>query len=609
MTTERVPMPSVEFLRNSQAVPKQLHVVVIDNYDSFTYNLVQYLGELGAELRTFRNDQVTLPEIETLSPSHIVISPGPGDPLDGGISNDVIRHFAPRVPVLGVCLGHQCIGYVFGARVGRAGRIMHGKTSMIHHGGAVLKELPGDSSGIAHHPIFDGVPSPFEATRYHSLIVEEPLPEVLIPIARTSQGELMGICHQLFPTIGLQFHPESILTPEGKRILRNFLDMRSGKAQVIKMSVTEEIKEEQQGLDIRGAIGKTLSRGDLSELEAEQVMGQIMGGEATPAQIGAFLAALRMKGETVEEITGCARAMRRSAIAVRPQRQDLIDTCGTGGDRTGTFNISTTAAFVVAGAGLAVAKHGNRSVSSHCGSADVLEALGVNLALAPEQVARCIDEVGIGFLFAPLLHPAMKHAIGPRREMGARTIFNILGPLTNPAGARRQLIGVYDPDLTAVLARVLHGLGAQAAFVVHGADGLDELSTTGVNRISYFHEEMDTGQPVFEDFDLDPTDLGLTRARVEDLLGGTPDQNAQITRSVLSGEKGPRRDIVLLNTAAALVSGGKAGNLEEGLGQAAKAIDSGAALEKLEALVALSQKLGDTGSSEGTAWEFRRNST
>ena len=568
-------------------------IVVIDNYDSFTYNLVQYLGELGAELRVFRNDQVTVEEIESLHPTHIVISPGPGTPEDGGISNDVIRHFHKRVPILGVCLGHQCMGHVFGGQVVRAPRLMHGKTSLIHRGG---------------HPIFEGVPDQFRATRYHSLVVEEPLPEVLMPVAWSEEGELMGLCHRSYPVIGLQFHPESILTGEGKSILRNFLEMPSflkpSRASVSRGTVKGTSVEEAkrcpepcpelrrrvvEGMDIKQAIGKVMSGEDLLGEEAEAVMSQIMAGEVTPAQIGAFLTALRLKGETVEEITGCARAMRRSAIPVRPRRRELVDTCGTGGDRTGTFNISTTAAFVVAGAGLGVAKHGNRSVSSHCGSADVLEALGINLELTPEQVAHCIDEVGIGFLFAPRLHPAMKHAIGPRREMGVRTIFNILGPLTNPAGATRQIMGVYDPNLTSPLAQVLGKLGAQAAFVVHGADGLDELSTTGINRVSHLR---DGG---VKDFSLDPAELGLPGARLEDLRGGTAQENAQITQAILAGERGPRRDVVLLNAAAALVAGGVAGDFEGGLQRAAEAIDSGSAREKLEGLVAFTQAQLDIG--------------
>jgi len=332
-------------------------------------------------------------------------------------------------------------------------------------------------------------------------------------------------------------------------------------------------------MNIRDAIAKIIERQDLSEVEAESVMDQIMDGLATQAQIGAFLTALRLKGETVPEITGCARAMRRRVIPIKPQRTDLVDTCGTGGDRAGTFNVSTTAAFVVAGAGLGVAKHGNRSVSSQCGSADVLEALGVRLDLSPDQVAKCIDEVGFGFLFAPRLHPAMKHAIAPRREMGIRTVFNILGPLTNPAFAPAQVMGVYDDLLTAPLASVLMALGTHSAYVVHGGDGLDEFTTTGVNTVSFFkagHLETQV---------LDPSDLGLARARLSDLRGGTPDQNAQITRDILTHANGARRDVVLLNAAAALTAGGKARDLHEGLQLAAESLDSGAALRIMERLI------------------------
>ncbi len=335
-------------------------------------------------------------------------------------------------------------------------------------------------------------------------------------------------------------------------------------------------------MTIQDAIGRTMHRESLAMAEAEAVMGQIMGGEATQAQIGAFLAAIGTKGETAEEITGCARAMRRSAIPVRPRSRDLVDTCGTGGDRAGTFNISTTVALVAAGAGLKVAKHGNRSISSRCGSADVFAALGAKVDLPPERVAACIDEVGIGFLFAPALHPAMKHAMGPRRELGVRTVFNVLGPLTNPAGATVQVLGVFDAALTDTLAHVLLALGSRAAYVVHGADGLDELSTTGPNRVS----ELRDG--AVRSFMLDPQDLGLPRSRLEDLRGGDADTNAAYTRQVLQGQRGPRRDIVLLNSAAVLMAAGQARELREGLGLAAQAIDSGRALAVLERLVAFS---------------------
>jgi anthranilate phosphoribosyltransferase len=335
-------------------------------------------------------------------------------------------------------------------------------------------------------------------------------------------------------------------------------------------------------MHIKQAIKHLVEGQDLTEATAESVAEQIMTGQATPAQIGGLLIALRLKGETVEEITGFARAMRRNAVPVRPRRRLLVDTCGTGGDGSGTFNISTTAAFVVAGAGLAVSKHGNRSVSSNCGSADVLQALGVRLELSPQKVAACIDKVGIGFLYAPLLHPAMKYAIGPRREMGIRTIFNILGPLTNPAGAQVQVLGVYDGALTEMMARVLNSLGSQAAFVVHGADGLDELSPTGPNRVT----QLQDGQ--VRTYILDPLELGLPRATLSDLKGGAAKDNATIVRSVLSGERGPRRDAVLLNAAAALAAGGAATNLAEGLSLAAQSIDSGAARAKLEAMVTFS---------------------
>jgi anthranilate phosphoribosyltransferase len=340
---------------------------------------------------------------------------------------------------------------------------------------------------------------------------------------------------------------------------------------------------------IRQAISQLLEGQSLAAEQAEGVMEQVMTGGATPAQIAGFLIALRVKGETVDEITGCARAMRRAAVPVSPDRTDIVDTCGTGGDRSGTFNISTTAAFVVAGAGLGVAKHGNRSVSSQSGSADVLKALGVNLDLSPDRVAQAIDEIGIGFLFAPKLHPAMRHAIGPRRELGVRTVFNILGPLTNPAGAAAQLMGVYDGALVEPLACVLKELGSRAAYVVHGDGGVDELTTTGPNRVSTFGLGA-TDEVVSAS--LDPRDLGFARAQPEDLLGGTPKDNARITRDVLSGtDRGPRRDVVLLNAAAAFVVGGAAADLEAGVTLAAESIDSGEALRKLDALIDYSQRV------------------
>jgi len=351
---------------------------------------------------------------------------------------------------------------------------------------------------------------------------------------------------------------------------------------------------------IREAIEKAVKGIDLTEREARAVFDEIMSGKATYAQIGSFITALRMKGETVAEITGAAKAMRQKSIriAVRGHRggvdidrddinidaETIVDTCGTGGSGTNTFNISTTVAFVVAGCGLTVAKHGNRSASSRCGSADVLEALGVKLDVTAARVARSLREIGIGFLYAPLFHNAMKYAVGPRREIGIRTIFNLLGPLCNPAGAPRQVLGVYDAKLTEVMARVLKNLGSKRAFVVHGMDTLDEITVTGKTRVS----ELKGGR--IRSYYLTPRDFGLKSAKSAAIRGGGAKANAAIVRSVLQGERGARRDIVLMNAAAALVAGGKAPDLKAGVRLAAASIDSGEALKKLVQLIELTNR-------------------
>lgn len=330
---------------------------------------------------------------------------------------------------------------------------------------------------------------------------------------------------------------------------------------------------------LKSILVKLTERQDLSRQEAADAMRALMSGESTPATTAAFLIALRMKGETVEEIAGLAETMRAFATRIETHRTPLVDTCGTGGDHAGTFNISTTAAFVTAGAGVAVAKHGNRSATSKCGSADVLEALGVNLDASPAAVAQSIDDIGIGFLFARSLHTAMKHVAPVRQELGVRTVFNILGPLTNPAGACGQVVGVPSVDLVEPLVRVLAELGARHAFVVSGYDGLDELTIAGPTYVA----EAKAGSVTT--YDLEPERLGLVVARREDILGGDAAENAAILRSILEGAEGPKRDVVLLNAAAAIQAGDKAGSWEEGVVKARDAIDSGAALDKLNALI------------------------
>lgn len=331
------------------------------------------------------------------------------------------------------------------------------------------------------------------------------------------------------------------------------------------------------------AISKLLGKRHLSTEETMKVFNQIMGGEATDAQIGAYLIAQRMVGEGIDEIAGAAQVMREKATPIPSTRQDLVDTCGTGGDSSGTFNISTASAFVAAGAGVPIAKHGNRSISSKCGSADVLDSLGVNLELSAKQAGECIDEIGIGFLFAPMLHGAMKHAIGPRKEIGQRSIFNVLGPLTNPAGAKRQVMGVFSSDLTETLAEVLAKLGAEHVWVVHGTDGIDEISLCAKTKVSEYSSGM------HNNFELDPREYGFDFCDVQELAGNNAQENATIIREIFKGEISPRRDIVILNAAAAILTSGIVSSYEEGIEAAKISIDSGLALEKLHKLIAKTQ--------------------
>ena len=332
---------------------------------------------------------------------------------------------------------------------------------------------------------------------------------------------------------------------------------------------------------IKKSILKLIEGRDLSRSEMGEAMREIMEGAATEAQIGAWITALRIKGETVEEITGAAEILRERCVRIRADEKSTVDLCGTGGDGAGTFNISTTAAFVAAGAGVLVAKHGNRAVSSSSGSADLLKALGVNTDIPPEIVEKCLKEIGIGFLFAPALHPAMKYAAGPRREVGVRSIFNILGPLSNPAGAKAQVVGVYKKELTSPVAHALRNLGACRVFVVHGLDGLDEITLASETQVS----ELSQGK--IETYTIRPEDFGLARCAPEDMAGGSPDDNAGITRRILGGEKGPRRDVSLLNAAAAIAAGGKVTDIREGMRLAGESIDSGEAMRKLEGLIQL----------------------
>ena len=539
-------------------------ILLIDNYDSFTYNLVQVIGEMYPDILVKRNDEITLDEISDLNPQAIVISPGPGYPETAGISVDAVKRFSGKIPILGICLGHQSIVEAFGGQIIRARQLMHGKTSPIR-----FEE---------RHPLFAGVPCPFIAGRYHSLIADESmLPDCLYVTALDENGQIMGVSHKEHPTYGLQFHPESVLTPDGRRMLRNFL--------VIAGLLSEELPVEEQPVTLQPYYAKLMNRENLTMEEAERCMDILMGGKANQLQISAVLAALATKGETPEEIAGFARGMRAKASLV-PDAQDTIDIVGTGGDKAFTFNISTTSAFVAAAAGAKVAKHGNRSVSSKSGAADVLEALGVKIATKPEQAKACIDKVGLSFLFAQSYHASMRF-VGPvRGTLGVRTVFNILGPLTNPAKADYIVLGVYAKELTEIMARVLQQVGIKRAMVVFGNDVMDEITVSDATTVTEVNgEELRT-------YEITPEQFGLERASKDEIVGGTPAENAAITRGILDGSiQGAKRNIVLMNAGAVLYTYGVAQTLAEGIELAAEMIDSGKALAKLNEFVAFTNEM------------------
>lgn len=581
-------------------------ILLIDNYDSFSYNVYQLTASVEPEVKVVRNDELTVDEIEALAPSHIILSPGPGKPSDAGICEEVVRHFAGRIPILGICLGHQAVCEVFGATVTYAKQLMHGKQSLV--------ALDTDSA------LFRGMKKEITVARYHSLAAELPLDlDTLRVTARTYDGEIMAVEHEKYPVYGVQFHPESVLTPEGYRIMENFLgkkrtaacedqlaeeygeagrqENKKGKEQKSREEKRQEngaeskqenrAEEEQKNKEmvIGEAIVRLSRKQDIGYEMAKAVMNEIMNGEASEVQKGAYLTALSMKGETIEEITGSAEAMRDHALPVE-HGMEVMEIVGTGGDGSNSFNISTTASLIVAGAGVPVAKHGNRAASSKSGAADCLEALGVNISQEPEKAARLLHEAGICFLFAQKYHTAMRY-VGPiRKELGIRTVFNILGPLTNPARASMQVMGVYDKSLLEPMAKALLSLGVKRGMVVYGQEKLDEISICGPTDICCFKKgkvQMST---------ITPESVGLKRGEKGDLLGGTPAENAAITRSILEGrERGAKRDAAVLNAAAALFVAGKAENLAGAVKLAEETIDSGRALSKLEQFIALSAQV------------------
>lgn len=551
-------------------------ILLIDNYDSFSYNVYQLTASVEPDVKVIRNDELTVEEIERLNPSHIILSPGPGKPVDAGICEDVIRHFAGKVPILGICLGHQAICEVFGATVTYARELMHGKQSTV-----IL-----DTDSV----LFQGMKREITVARYHSLSASpDTMPKTLKITAQTEDGEIMAVQHSDFPIYGVQFHPESVLTPDGVEIMENFIKRawksvkRYGNVDAEEAVKSPSMRKGNSKM-IGEAIQKLVKKEDIGYEMAKQVMDEIMSGTATDVQKSAYLTTLSMKGETVEEITGSAEEMRRHALAVNPDRE-VLEIVGTGGDGSNSFNISTTAALIISAAGVPVAKHGNRAASSRSGAADCLEALGVNIIQEPEQVERLIRQAGICFFFAQKYHTAMKYVGSIRRELGIRTVFNILGPLTNPARPSMQIMGVYDESLLESMAHVLSNLGVRKGMVVYGQEKLDEISICGPTSVCAFHN----GQ--FKNYTIKPEEVGLRRYDKDELLGGTPQENAEITRAILTGkEKGAKRDAAVINAAAALFVAGKATSMKGAVKLAEETIDSGKAYAKLEEFIRLSNE-------------------
>ena len=531
-------------------------ILMIDNYDSFTYNVVHALAGLGADVKVVRNDKIDTKGIAALSPQALVISPGPGNPDSAGVSLAAIREFAGKLPILGICLGHQSIAQAFGGRIVRAKRIMHGKKSRIRH----------DGKGL-----FAGLDQGFEAMRYHSLAVDRAtLPDCLEISAESEDGEIMGLRHKTLPIESLQYHPESIGTKAGARQFANFLETVTGRR-------PQKCATAAQRRDI---LVRALAGTAPGEDECEGFFSAVMSGEVAEAELAAFLTALAKIPVTADALTGAARAMRNAGVKVDVGDVDAVDIVGTGGDGTGTFNVSTTAAFVAAGAGVTVAKHGNVASSSKCGAADVLAALGYNLEAAPDVVARCIREIGIGFLFAKALHPAMRFAAPVRRSLGFRTVFNLLGPLTNPANAKRQVIGVPDEHIAMAFAETFRRLGSVRTMVVAGDGGVDEISPGGFTFVSSLENGavrnslLDAGAEYGERYSL------------ADIKGGDAEANAKLLAGVLDGSiRGAYRAAAVENAAAAILVGGRAKDYREAIALAVESIDSGRAAAKLAALV------------------------
>ena len=534
-------------------------ILVIDNYDSFTYNVVQALQRIsGDEVRVVRSKEVTVPELSGMNPGRLVISPGPGTPGDAGISEEAVRHFAGKIPILGICLGHQAIGEAFGARIVQAKRICHG----------VVEEMNLDGRGVFR---IIGKKSSF--TRYHSLVVDESTlsPDFEIT-ARSCDGDIMGIRHKTLCIEGIQFHPESIASQQGDDIFRAFLNYR------------------RENLPVSAYLNQLIDKKDLSEEQAELFMENLTDGDLDEKVTAAILTAMAAKGlPSAGEMSGCAKALLKKKtpflLEDGSKPSGLAEVVGTGGDGKGSFNISSLSAIVAASCGQPIAKHGNRAVSSKSGAADFFEALGIKIMAEPKKTAELVQKTGFGFLMAPVYHSAMRFAAPIRKALGIKTIFNVMGPLLNPAGAEYEVLGVYSAELLESYARAAKSLGARRVMVVHSRDGFDEISPCEITDVFQINEDGKEYRYV-----IDPAKYGITGLDIAELAGGSGSENAALALEVLGGAgRSAIKAAVALNAGAVLYISGKAKTIKDGYDMAVHSIESGKALEKLEEIKRVSQ--------------------
>ncbi|MDD5789571.1 MAG: bifunctional anthranilate synthase component II/anthranilate phosphoribosyltransferase [Spirochaetia bacterium] len=531
-------------------------ILVIDNYDSFTFNVVQSLESFtDQQIRVVRNDEFSVAELAEMKPDFLVVSPGPGNPSQAGVSVEAIRYFAGKVPILGICLGHQAIGEAFGAKIVHAKNVCHG----------IIQDIDLDGRGL-----FRTIGKTCKFTRYHSLVIDEStLSGDFEVTARAKDGDIMGIRHKTLPIEGVQFHPESIASERCRDIFLNFINYR------------------RENLPVADYLNQLMEKKDLSEEQAAFFMENITDGNMDERVMAAILVAMQAKGVSVSEMTGCAKALLKKKTVFPYSGRGLSEIVGTGGDCKGSFNISSLSALVAASCGVPVAKHGNRAVSSKSGAADFFENLGINIMAEPSKTARLLEKTGFGFLMAPVYHSAMRFAAPVRKALGVKTVMNVLGPLLNPAGAEFEVLGVYSRSILKDYARSAKALGARRVLTVASEDGYDEISPCAKTHAFLID---DSGRETA--FVIDPEKFGIADADEEELAGGSGKDNAELAMEVLNG--GGRKTIryaVGLNTAAVLYLSGRAKTLKEGYDLALKAIDSKAALAKLNEIVELSRSL------------------